>query len=94
MIFLFDASTAPTRLSFWNKRTLMPLDLFYIDRDGFVVTRHSMRSIYESYGVPVQYEVSAPYVAALELPRGRAPAAVQRILMGPRDAKRAIVMLV
>lgn len=90
MLFLFDA-TMPARASFWNKRTLLPLDLFYIDAEGRVVARHAMRSIYESYGVPVQYLAGSPFVAALELPRGRAPANVQRILVGPRDAKRAIV---
>ena len=94
MLFLFDASTAPTTAGFWNKRTLMPLDLFYLDSEGNVITRHAMRSIYESCGFPVQYLTGGPYVAALELPRGLAPAAVRRIIMGPRDAKRAIVTLV
>lgn len=90
MIFLFDT---PTTSGFWNKRTLMPLDLFYVDSEGNVVTRHAMRSIYESCGFPVQYLTGGPYVAALELPRGLAPAAVRRIIMGPRDAKRMVVTL-
>ena len=90
MLFLFSS---PTTSGFWNKRTLLPLDLFYIDRDGYVVTRHAMRSIYESYGVPVQYLAGAPYVAALELPRGRAPANVQHIFLGPRELTRAVVTL-
>ena len=90
MIFLFGA---PTTSGFWNKQTLLPLDLFYIDGAGNVVTRHAMRTIYESYSVPVQYLTGAPYVAALELPRGRAPADVRRIFMGPRDATRAVVTL-
>ena len=94
MLFLFDAPTAPTTAGFWNKRTLMPLDLFYVDSEGNVVTRHAMCSIYESCGFPVQYLTAAPYVAALELPRGLAPATVRRIIMGPRDRTRAIVTLV
>ena len=92
MLFLFEAPM-PASASFWNKRTLLPLDLFYIDAEGRVVARHAMRSIHESYGVPVQYLAGAPFVAALELPRGRAPANVRRILLGPRDGTRAIVTL-
>ena len=90
MMFLFGA---PTTTSFWNKRTLLPLDLFYIDAQGRVVTRHAMRSIYESYGVPVQYLTGAPYVAALELPRGRVPANVQRIFLGPREKTETFASL-
>ena len=92
MLFLFEVPMSAAA-SFWNKRTLLPLDLFYIDTEGRVVARHAMRSIYESYGVPVQYPAGAPFVAALELPRGRAPANVRRILLGPRDETRAIVTL-
>lgn len=89
MLFLFGA---PVMSSFWNQRTLLPLDLFYIDAEGRVVTRHRMRSIFESR-VPVRYLAGAPYVAALELPEGRAPADVRQILVGPREPGRAVVTL-
>ena len=92
MLFLFDGQM-PAAASFWNQRTLLPLDLFYIDAEGRVVARHAMRSIYESYGMPVQYPAGASFVAALELPRGRAPVDVQRVLVGPCDGARAIVTL-
>lgn len=90
MLFLFDR---PTMSAFWNERTLLPLDLFFIDSAGRVVTRHAMATIYETHGVPVEYRPTEPYVAALELPRGRAPAMVHRVTVGPRADRHAMVEL-
>lgn len=89
MLFLFDGMT---RTPFWNARTLLPLDLFFIDRDGFVVTRHAMRTIVETQNVLTPYYASRPYAAALELPRGMAPF-VQMIQIKSIDRPRGTAVV-
>ena len=89
MLFLFDQ---PMLTPFWNERTLLPLDIFFIDPSGNVVTRHAMKTITESKQ-PLAYRSSVPYVAALELPRGLVPQEVTRIVSGPIDYHRAITVV-
>ena len=86
MLFLFDR---PMLTPFWNERTLLPLDIFFIDRAGHIVTRQAMKTILES-GLPLSYGPSAPYVAALELPRGLVPREATRVIVGPIDSRHAV----
>ena len=81
MLFLFAQSMMTP---FWNERTLLPLDIFFIDPSGTIVTRLAMQSITESQW-PLEYRPTAPYVAALELPRGLVPREVTHLSLGPID---------
>ena len=89
MLFLFEQ---PMKTPFWNERTLLPLDIFFIDRAGRIVTRHTMQTITESRW-PLEYRPSAPYVAALELPRGLVPAEATTISLGSIDERRGVAIV-
>lgn len=89
MLFLFEQ---PMLTPFWNERTLLPLDIFFMDRAGNIVARHAMQTITESR-LPVAYRSTAPYVAALELPRGLVPPKATRIILGPIDYGRAVAVV-
>ena len=89
MLFRFEQ---PMMTPFWNERTLLPLDIFFVDRSGTIVTRHAMQTITESRW-PVEYAPSAPYVAALELPRGLVPREVTRLAVGPIDRLRGVAVV-
>ena len=89
MLFLFEQ---PMLTPFWNERTLLPLDIFFMDRAGTIVTRHAMQTITESK-LPVAYRSASPYVVALELPRGLVPPQATRIILGPIDYRRAVAIV-
>lgn len=61
--------------AFWNPQTLLPLDVVYVDAAQRVFAIFPMRTIVESRGVVERYAPPAPYLAAIELARGRLAAA-------------------
>ena len=65
MLFAFPR---PTRLSFWMKNTLIPLDMLFIDTNGTVVTLHPNAEPLSL--APIDSEV--PIIAVIELNGGRA----------------------
>lgn len=92
MLFLFDA---PTAGAFWNQRTFLPLDLLFADAHGRIVDRIAMQTIEETRGHVVPYTPRAPYVAALEVLRGRAPAGVTQMALSPHalpDRRRVVFL--
>lgn len=95
MLFAFEA---PTRGSFWNANTLLPLDLVFIDEHARVTEVIPMRTIVETRGVEESYAPRQPYVIALELPRGFVTAAGMPIgahasVYQKADRARALVVL-
>lgn len=74
MIFVFDHERI---LSFWMKNTIIPLDIAYVDTDGFVVSIYTMAPLdtrqnqYPS-GLPARYaiEVNAGVYERLGLVEG------------------------
>ena len=95
MLFVFHE---PVTGPFWNPQTLLKLEVVYIGPDQRVLAVLPMRSIIESGGVVEQYMPPAPYLAAMELPRGRLAAAGvplgAQIQVRARDQGRAQVDLV
>lgn len=72
MLFVFNPpSTGP----FWNPQTLLSLDVAYVDAAQRLFAVLPMRTIIESKGVVETYAPPAPYLAAIELARGRLAAA-------------------
>ncbi len=73
IIFVFPDER---RLSFWMDQTLIPLDIIYVDRDGEVVSIHSMKPL------DLRQVTSArPAMYAIELNEG----AAQRAGVKPGD---------
>ena len=70
MIFF---SRRPSISPFWNHRTLMPLDVAFVDGRTGAMTVVPMRSIRESRGVVEQVDAPFPYTIVIEVPRGRLP---------------------
>lgn len=56
--------------AFHNVRTLLPLDVVFIDNEGRVAAIRPMRTIVESGGVVERVESPGPFRAALEVRRG------------------------
>ena len=79
MLFVFKP---PATGPFWNPQTLLPLDVAYVDAEQRLFAILPMRTIVESRGVVETYAPPAPYLAALELLRGRLTAA--RVPLGAR----------
>lgn len=68
MVFLFpEVTTTP----FTNVRTHLPLDLAFVDSTARIIAIVPMRTIEESGGAIERYDPPGPYIAALEMMRGR-----------------------
>ena len=70
---IFFSRGGPTTAPFWNHRTLMPLDVAFVDGRTGAMTVVPMRSIRESRGVVGQVDAPFPYTIVIEVPRGRLP---------------------
>ena len=65
MLFVFDR---PTRISFWMKNTIIPLDIAYVATDGTVVAMYTMVPLDSR---PNAYPPGAPYRFAIEVSANR-----------------------
>ncbi len=64
MIFVFDHELI---LSFWMKNTIIPLDIAYVDTDGFVVSIYTMTALDTRSN---QYPSTSPARYAIEVNAG------------------------
>ena len=63
MLFIFEVEQ---KLNFWMKNTLIPLDIAYINKDGFINEIYSMKAL----DVSVTYNSMKPAMYALEVNSG------------------------
>ena len=61
MIFVFDRERT---LSFWMRNTIIPLDIAYLDKNGVVVSIHTMAPLDDR---PGQYSSARPAKYAIEV---------------------------
>lgn len=70
MLFVYASEQRASR-GFWMYRTLIPLDIAYLDREGTIRTIRQMAPCPEQRGLDCPaYEAGVPFLSALEMNQG------------------------